>query len=362
VHLSQLRLRDFRNYGRLDLEFTPGLHLFLGNNAQGKTNILEAIYILATLRSFRGVGSAQMVRHNQTGYFIGAKVVSQASREIKIYWSQRQRQLSVDSQPVRKLAEFIGIFRAVVFCSDDVLLVKGPASRRRRFLDLILAQTQSTYLPLLQRYAKALRSRNALLKQRSPDAYSLESFTEEVVSVGKQLVARRHAILPLVTPLILEAYQRVANAAEELRLDYQPSVRSDFARELEQSRNRERVLKSTLIGPHRDEIVLTLDSKPAAQFASEGQKRSIAIALKIAQAEYLNMHFGAPPVLLIDDVMGELDSRRRSAFVPLLQRIHRANSQVFMTCTEENWPRDLARQARRYHVAAGSINLGRGTA
>jgi DNA replication and repair protein RecF len=358
VHLSQLRLRDFRNYGRLDLKFAPGLHLFLGNNAQGKTNVLEAIYLLATLRSFRGVGSAQMVRHNQTGYFVGAKVVSQASHEIKMYWSARQRQLSLDGQAVRRLADFIGVFRAVVFCSDDVLLVKGPASRRRRFIDLILAQTQSAYLPLLQRYTKALRSRNALLKQRNPDNYALESFTVELVTVGKQIIARRQAILPKVTPLVLEAYQRVANAAEELRLDYQPSVRTDFARELEQSRNRERVLKSTMVGPHRDEVLLTLDSKAAAQFASEGQKRSIAIALKLAQAEYLTMAFGAPPVLLIDDVMGELDARRRAAFVPMLQRIHRANSQVFMTCTEENWPRDLARQARRYHVAGGTIKIG----
>ena len=151
MHLNHLRLRDFRNYARLDVDFSPGLHLILGNNAQGKTNILEAIYLLATLRSFRGVGSAQMVRHNQTGYFVGAKVVSQASHEIKMYWSARQRQLSLDGQAVRRLSDFIGVFRAVVFCSDDVLLVKGPASRRRRFIDLILAQTQSAYLPLLQK-------------------------------------------------------------------------------------------------------------------------------------------------------------------------------------------------------------------
>jgi DNA replication and repair protein RecF len=284
--------------------------------------------------------------------------VSQASHEIKMYWSARQRQLSLDGQAVRRLSDFIGVFRAVVFCSDDVLLVKGPASRRRRFIDLILAQTQSAYLPLLQRYTKALRLRNALLKQRNPDNYALESFTEELVTVGKQIIRRREAILPQVTPLVLEAYKRVANAAEELRLDYQPSVRADFGRELEQSRNRERVLRSTLVGPHRDEVLLTLDSKAAGQFASEGQKRSIAIALKLAQAEFLTMSFGAPPVLLIDDVMGELDARRRSAFVPMLQRIHRANSQVFMTCTEENWPRDLARQARRYEVSGGSIKLG----
>jgi DNA replication and repair protein RecF len=357
VHLNHLRLRDFRNYARLDFEFTPGLHLFLGNNAQGKTNILEAIYLLATLRSFRGVAGAQMVRHNQAGYFVGARVTAQTEHEIKIYWSAKTRQLSLDSQPVRRLSDYLGHFRAVVFCSEDVQLVKGPASRRRRFLDLILSQTQSAYLPLLQRYTRALRSRNALLKQRAPDPYALESFTQELVALGHQIAQRRTAILPAITPLVQDAYRRVANAAEEMRLDYQPSVRADFARELEQSRARERVLKSTLIGPHRDELLLSLDAKPAGQFASEGQKRSIAIALKLAQAEYLTAHFGAPPVLLIDDVMGELDARRRSAFVPLLQRIHRTNSQVFMTCTEENWPRELARQARRYIVSSGAIQV-----
>lgn len=359
MHLNQLRLRDFRNYARLDLEFAPGLHLFLGNNAQGKTNILEAIYLLATLRSFRGVAGGQMVRHTQAGYFVGAKVTAQASHEIKIYWSPKTRQLSLDGQPVRRLADYVGRFRAVVFCSEDVQLVKGPASRRRRFLDLVLAQTQPAYLPLLQRYARALRSRNALLKQRTPDPQSLESFTRELVTIGRDIILRREAILPAITPLILDAYRRVANAAEELRMDYQPSVRSDFARELEQSRSRERVLRSTMVGPHRDELLLTLDSKAASQFASEGQKRSVAIALKLAQAEYLNAHFGSPPVLLIDDVMGELDSRRRSAFIPLLQRIHRSNSQVFMTCTEENWPRELARQVTRYSVSAGSIGVQR---
>ncbi len=358
MHLNSLRLRDFRNYARLDAEFSPGLHLFLGNNAQGKTNILEAIYMLATLRSFRGVASAQMVRHQQTGYFVGASVTSQAQHDIKIYWSARARNLTLDGQAVRKLADYLGVFRAVVFCSEDTALVKGPASRRRRFLDLILSQTQPAYLPLLQRYTSAVRSRNALLKQRNPDAYALEGFSEEVVKTGQQIIGRRKAILPFVTPLILDAYKRVANAAEELRVDYQPSVRENFQRELEQSRARERTMRTTMVGPHRDEFLLTLDSKPAAHFASEGQKRSIAIALKLAQAEYLTSHFGTPPALLIDDVMGELDARRRSAFLPLLQRAHRANSQVFMTCTEENWPRELAREARRFFVAGGLIKAG----
>src|SRR3954466_14363227 len=120
MHLAHLRLRDFRNYARLDVDFAPGFHVLLGDNAQGKTNILEAIYLLATLRSFRGVGSAQMVRHGQAGYFVGAQVTSETKHEVKLYWSAKVRQLSVDGQAVRKMTDFLGRFRAVVFCSEDV--------------------------------------------------------------------------------------------------------------------------------------------------------------------------------------------------------------------------------------------------
>ncbi len=155
MHLSHLRLRDFRNYARLDADFAPGFHLLLGDNAQGKTNILEAIYLMATLRSFRGVGSAQMIRHGAKGYFVGGNVVGQGDREIKMYWSARERNLALDGQPVKKLADYLGALRTVVFCTEDLQLVKGAARSRRRFLDLLLAQTQPGYLPLLQRYMPA---------------------------------------------------------------------------------------------------------------------------------------------------------------------------------------------------------------
>src|SRR5690349_2683013 len=169
VHLVHLRLRDFRNYARLDADFPQGFNVLRGNNAQGKTNILEAIYLLATLRSFRGVSSAQMVRHGATGFFVGSKTHHAGEHEIKIYWSARERSLSIDSRPIRKLSEFLGVFRAVVFCSEDIQLVKGPASRRRRYMDLLLSQTHPAYLPTLHRYVRAVRSRNALLKQRVVD-------------------------------------------------------------------------------------------------------------------------------------------------------------------------------------------------
>ncbi len=355
MHLAALRLRDFRNYGRLDAEFKPGFHLLLGDNAQGKTNILEAIYLLATLRSFRGVGGAQMVRHGQKGYFVGARVLARTGHEIKIYWSATERKLSLDGQAMRKLGEYLGTLRAVVFCTEDLQLAKGAARMRRRFMDLLLTQTHPVYLPLLQRYAAALRSRNALLKQPAPEPDALEGFTRQLVEAGAELMRFRHDLVPRVAPLAREACARVAGPGERLDLEYQPSVRHDFAVELARNRARERVFRSTVLGPHRDELQLLLDGKPAGKFASEGQKRSIAIALKLAQAEYLTAIHGTPPILLIDDIMGELDAKRRAGFLPLLNRAQAASSQVFMTCTEENWPRELGRDLQRWEVKNGAI-------
>jgi DNA replication and repair protein RecF len=361
VHLAHLRLRDFRNYGRLEADFAPGFHLLMGDNAQGKTNILEAIYLLATLRSFRGVGGAQLVRHGGKGYFIGAHLVSRARHEIKMYWSAAERQLSLDGKPVRKLGDYLGTLRAVVFCTEDVQLVKGAGRLRRRFLDLLLSQTHPVYLPLLQRYAAALRSRNALLKQFAPDPSALEGFTRQLIEAGTELMRFRRELLPVIVPLAMESYRRVAGAAETLTLEYQPSVRTDFAVELARNRAREKSLRSTLLGPHRDELQLRLDGKSAGQFASEGQKRSIAIVLKMTQAEYLSTLHGAPPVLLIDDIMGELDAKRRAGFLPLLGRAEDARSQVFMTCTEENWPRELARNLQRWEVKSGALRKAAAT-
>jgi DNA replication and repair protein RecF len=359
VHLAHLKLRDFRNYGRLEADFVPGIHLLLGDNAQGKTNILEAIYLLATLRSFRGVGSAQLIKHGGKGYFVGAKIMSRTSHEIKMYWSASERQLSLDGKPVRKLGDYLGTMRAVVFCTEDVQLIKGTGRLRRRFLDLLLSQTHAVYLPLLQRYASALRSRNALLKQPAPDASALEGFTRQLIEAGEELMAFRRQLMPKITPLAAESYQRVAGAAESLTMEYQPSVREDFAVELARNRPREKALRSTLLGPHRDEVLLRLDGKSAAQFASEGQKRSVAIAMKMTQAEYLTSIHGVPPMLLIDDVMGELDAKRRAGFLPLLNRAQYAHSQVFMTCTEENWPRELGRDLQRWQVKSGSLRATR---
>ena len=355
VHLANLRLRDFRNYQRLDAEFTPGFHLLLGHNAQGKTNLLEAVYLLATLRSFRGVGGAQLVRHEAAGYFVGARVVGRQASEIKVYWSSRKRSVAVDQQPVRRLSDYLGTLRAVVFCTEDMQLVKGTSRVRRRFLDLLLSQTHVAYLPALQRYMHALRSRNALLKNPHADPKTLESFTAMLIEAGAPLWRMRMEFVPQFEPLVREACGKIAIDADEVRLCYRPSVKQDFMVELAQAKTREGAYRSTLIGPHRDDLDLLLNGRDAAQFASEGQKRTFAIALKMAQAQYFTTVHGQPPVLLIDDVMGELDARRRGGLLPLLERAHQAQGQVFMTCTEENWPRELGRDLIRWTVENGHL-------
>jgi DNA replication and repair protein RecF len=311
---------------------------------------------MATLRSFRGVGGAQMIRHGQRGYFVGGSVVGQGEHEIKMFWSVRERKLALDGQPVKKLADYLGVLRTVVFCTEDLHLVKGTARARRRFLDLLLAQTQPGYLPLLQRYLRAVRARNALLKQRAIDEAALDSFSQELVKLSNEIMRARRELVPKFSPLARLAYRRISNDAEELRIEYQPNVKKDFAVELVQSRGRERSYRFTLVGPHRDELQMLLNEKSAAQFGSEGQKRTLAMALKMAQAEFLAGIHGSPPVLLIDDVMGELDLKRRSGFLPLLEQARRTNGQVFMTATEENWPHDLGEDLQRWEVKAGALH------
>jgi DNA replication and repair protein RecF len=201
----------------------------------------------------------------------------------------------------------------------------------------------------------AVRNRNALLKQRNPDEATLESFSAEMVKLGVELIRARRELVPKFSPLARLAYRRIANDAEDLRLEYLPSVKNDFAVELAQSRARERAFRATVVGPHRDDLQLLQNEKSAAQFGSEGQKRTLAIALKMAQAEFLAGRYGSPPVLLIDDVMGELDLKRRSGFLPLLDQARKTSGQVFMTCTEENWPRELGQDLQKWDVVQGAL-------
>jgi DNA replication and repair protein RecF len=256
---------------------------------------------------------------------------------------------------MRRISDYLGTLRTVVFCAEDSLLVNGPGKSRRRFLDLLLTQSQPGYLELLHRYTEALRSRNALLRRDSPDPALIDSFTLELVANGEQLITARRQLVDKLSPIIRLGYRKIAAKPENADITYAPSVREDLAISLAKSRAREQRYRTTLVGPHRDELKLALDGQSAVQYASEGQKRTFAIALKMAQAEYLGGIHGSPPILLIDDVMGELDAGRRAGLMPLINRTGQALGQVFMTCTEENWPGELSGNLHRWQIEQGSL-------
>jgi len=203
---------------------------------------------------------------------------------------------------------------------------------------------------------RAVRARNALLKHAIVDEAALDGFTNEVVRAGNEIMKQRRNLAPKLGEMLRLAYRNMSGAPEELRTIYKPSVDGDLAVALAQSRQRERVQRITLFGPHRDDLVLLLDDKPASVYASEGQKRTIALAMKMAQTEYVTALTGSPPILLIDDVMGELDNKRRAGFLPLLELARKSGGQVFLTCTAENWPHDLALDLTRWRVQNGRLS------
>lgn len=355
MRVSRIRIRDFRNIARFDATIPPGAHLIMGANAQGKSAFLEAVYLMATLRSFRGASGSQMVQHGAKGYFVGGEISAASTREIKIFWSSRERRVQLDDQPIRRLADLYEFARMVVFSNEDLQLTSGAPRVRRRFIDLILAQSEIDYLPTLQGYARAIRSRNALLRNESSDIRTLDGFTKEAIKHGEAMMRQRAGLIPQLEKHARSAYARIAPDKETLSIEYQPNVKSDFTRELAQSHPRERALGSTVIGPHRDDLRLRLDDRPVANFASEGQKRSVAIALRMAQTELLTERFGQTPILLIDDVLGELDASRRAGFLPLLERPETKRSQAFITCTETSWPKEISADWGRWRVCEGVI-------
>jgi len=298
-----------------------------------------------------------MITSGQKGYFVGGIVQSDRENEVRIYWSSKEKKLSLNGRTISRMSEYYGTIRSIIFCAEDIQLVKGSPDGRRRYLDFLLAQTDPNYLNLIQRYGRALRARNAILKQNLINRAVLDSFSTELVYTGNEITNRREVLLKKILPVIQNCYGQIAGKdAEKINITYYPSTLGDMAVQLAQSLGKERSLGYTLVGPHRDDIEFFQNELPVAKCASEGQKRTWAISLKMAQIEYLLSVHNILPIILIDDVMGELDAKRRKGFLPLLNRIANNHGQMFMTCTEENWPEELSMNMQRWKINNGQIS------
>ena len=320
MRLCKLTLRHFRNVGFATLEFSGRQHFLVGANGQGKTNLLEAAGFVTALRSFRTTDNSLLIGHGQHCAALAYEVDHEKQRETHVNITLRHdgKELSCDGERVTRLADYLGRFPTVVFSSQDMQLVRGSPAGRRRWLDLTLAAMDAGYLRVLQVVTRALAERNALLKSgRGTDA-ELGAFEATLAPAAAELIARRAEGVHALGAALDAAYARLTEGAEPAGIVYEPNFAEPSAEallaRLESGRERDRQFRTTLVGPHRDDVLFRVRHTPAKDFGSEGQQRSLVLALRLAQAAWFHQKSGVRPVLLADDVLGELDPPRRARF------------------------------------------------
>jgi DNA replication and repair protein RecF len=323
--LTDLRLADFRCFERLRFEAAPGTNFVIGANAQGKTSILEAACVVARLQSPRTSTLGEIVRHGRHGAALDAHF---NGTHLHFRHEAGKRALTLDSVPQTRSADYLRVARVAWFSNDDMEIVRGSSSKRRRYLDFLASQLDPVYLRHLRAYDRALRSRNALLKDARPRR-EIAAFDPLLLEHGSHLTATRTEIAAALAPLVTQAVHDIGGAADIALATYLPSPIAD----LPSSLGEELRLRQTVVGPHRDDVSLALNGAEAARFASEGQQRTLALALKLAQTRLLIARTGAMPLLLIDDVFGELDPTRRQNLLAHLP----PDSQRLITTTHLDW-------------------------
>jgi len=320
MRLRKLTLRHFRNVGFASLEFSGRQHFLVGANGQGKTNLLEAAGFVTALRSFRTSDPKLVVGHGQhcAALAFALEHERQGETHVTIKLRHDGKEVMCDQARVTKLAEYLGRFPTVVFSSQDMQLVRGSPSNRRRWLDLTLAAIDGSYLQALQTATRALAARNALLKSgRATDA-ELDVFEQVLAPAAVELIRGRATGLKALGTALAGIYGQLSGDAEPAGLVYEPNFAEPSAEALlarfEAGRARDLQFRTTLVGPHRDDFHFTVKHTAAKDYASEGQQRSLVLALRIAQAAWFHEKSGVRPVLLADDVLGELDPARRARF------------------------------------------------
>jgi DNA replication and repair protein RecF len=328
--VSKLAVRDFRCFAKLEIEFHPQYTFIVGQNALGKTSLLEAIAVLTRLQSPRTNSMAQLIRFGAKSFVTDGYV---SGYHLQYYYSPNRRKMALDSVEQKKALSYVDVARVVYFANSDIDLIRGPGDGRRRFLDFMGAQFFKTYREVLRSYEKALNSRNRYLKMVPSRPREVAAYTRPLLHFGHQLTALRAFLIERLEPYFADAFAAVSDRSETPGVRYRLGATTDFEKALRESAPEEHRLRVTLIGPHRDDFQVFLASHAADVFASEGQQRTAAIALKVAQAKMLEIEFKKPPLLLLDDVFGELDLVRRNRLFSALP----PGSQRLITTTHLDW-------------------------
>lgn len=333
--VSSLRLVNFRCFDVLSLNFPESGAVIVGANAQGKTSILEAVCVLIRLQSPRSSRLGKLIKMEQTGFGVAGEAWG---AELQVsYGSRKGIEMKVDDEIVNRQADYLSLGGLVVWMgNDDLELVRGSARVRRRYLDFIGCQLDPAYRDHLNRYNRVLKARNLLLKDKALRESEIAAYSELLVKHGEFLSASRANLVEMLNPKTIKAQHEVSACDERVQIAYVCGSGDDLATSLDMTKERESRVGQTVVGPHRDDLHLTINGMAAADFASEGQQRTMALSLKLAQGDLLQSQTGKMPVYLLDDIFGELDPQRRNALMNALPD----QAQKIITTTHIDWMKD----------------------
>lgn len=356
--VTKIMLHGFRNYESLELSLAPGINIFYGSNAQGKTNLLEAVYFCATGRSHRTSNDKECIKNGQEEAYIRLFYDVKGKKEqIELHLRRNGRKsAAVNGYPIQKINELFGRFHVVVFSPEDLYLVKGMPQKRRKFTDMEISQFDPVYLYDLQQYYKVVRQRNILLKNASSPTEARETlfaWDKQLSHYGVRIMNRRRAFIEELQQYAGEIHHQISGGKEKVEILYESSApfeEKEFQRELSRGFIRDLKTGTTGMGPQHDDLVFRVNGVDIRVYGSQGQQRTMALSLKLAEMKMMKDHLGDDPVLLLDDVMSELDEQRQKQLAAYIE-----DRQTIITCTGvEDSIRQLNAE-KMFHVEQGTI-------
>ncbi len=365
MKLKELQLQHFRNFKTLDVTFDGQVTFLVGRNAQGKTNLLEAIYSLALTKSHRTHTDQELILWNEPWARVSAKLDKKyGACDLDIIWTPKGKKTKINGLEQKKLSDFVGMCNVVLFAPEDLEIVKGAPANRRRFLDMELGQVQPAYIHLLSRYQKVLTQRNQLLKQSAVRGMISDSighslfdvWNEQLIELGMQVSQRRRLFIDQLNKWANPIHHGITDGQEQLKLIYKSGIPEDnpdiWRDKLVAQLDREIRQSTTLTGPHRDDFTFMVNERDVQTYGSQGQQRTTALSVKLAEMELIHHEIGEYPLVLLDDVLSELDPYRQTHLLETVQE----RAQVFITTTSldgVNWKK--MKDPVCYHVVDGGI-------
>ena len=334
MYIQSLELKNYRNYDRLIIEFSSGTNILYGDNAQGKTNILEAVYLGATTKSHRGSKDKEIIRFGENESHIRIHLMKHdIGHQIDMHLKKsRTKGAAIDRIPIKRSSDLLGFVPVIFFSPEDLSIIKNGPSERRKFLDIELSQLEKMYLHQLSSYNRVMAQRNNLLKQLAYQRElldTLDSWDLQLVKYGSEVIRYRQKFIEDLNEIIREIHKNLTGKKEKIVLKYDYSVNYDeFLTVLQRKREIDLKYASTGAGPHRDDIEFLVNGIDIRKFGSQGQQRTAALSLKLAQIELVKRQTGETPILLLDDVLSELDSSRKNYLLDSIKDI-----QTLITCT-----------------------------